>query len=1171
MQTVRHQPPFDFSFLQTSSGLTELTDDFERYLEERIPGARDRLHDYRSSNAGPKTVGESELILEFAPILDEFLAGLFGVEARARELQVHIARESTIAEFKKEIVQKRAKRYRGPIDSSFEALESAVDGMLAEHSIKTEDREFAVASLARTLLHSDPMDEASLERLVQWCVLARAEDSSYHAWVSFRTPGNIDHAHLVTLRAVEHAPDRRQSNTPHFRQRADFSLTDPRMSQREVQNEINYCIYCHDHDGDFCSIGFPEKKRQPELGLKQNPLGVTLTGCPLEEKISEMHLLKRDGLSIAPLAVAMIDNPMIPATGHRICNDCMKACIYQKKDPVDIPQTETRILTDVLDMDWGVEIYDLLCRWNPLRKRQTAMKPYNGHNVLVAGMGPAGFTMAHHLTMEGCAVVGIDGLKIEPLPGHLLTEPIRDYASICENLDERILGGFGGVAEYGITVRWDKNFLKLIYLTLARRPLFRVHGGVRLGGTITLDDARELGFDHVSVATGAGLPRVISMGSSLARGMRQASDFLMALQLTGAAKNDSLANLQIRMPAVVIGGGLTAVDTATEVQVYYLKQIRKVHHRYQRLVEAQGEQSVLAPLDEENREVLNEFLGHAEELIEEERTAISENRRADYVALLRRWGGVTIVYRRGINESPAYQRNHEELIKALEEGIYYAEGLNPVRLELDDHNHVRTLSCCRMRHEDGRWLRTNEPVNLPARAVLVAAGTFPNTIYESEYPGTFTMDGDHFLPHVDHQDNVQPVQVTEHCKSPRFGPFTSYTRGRFRVSFLGDTHPVFNGSVVKAIASAARSYPEVIESLAGADEAHKDTDPARATDFLSRMSDQLSTTVISVNDDHPVVLEMWVRAPLAARNFEAGQFFRMQTFESLSATIENTRLQVPLQTVSGAGVRGDMIRLMLLKWGANARLAGMLKKGDPLVLMGPTGAAMDVGSGKTFLILSGTWGAAVMLGLGPVLRAAGNRVIYVAAYGDRDQLYSKQELEAATDTIIWAVAKGAPIETARPQDCSVVTGNMIELLRDYAAGTIGPENSLLRTDTTRIDEILVMGSTGLLQAMQNSLGSELAGIFRQDTKVMGTVGSPMQCMMKGVCGQCLQWQIDPESGERTRAVFSCAMQDQPLMWIDIENLKARQGQTRLQEHLTTLWVNHILSNIPEDTAITSAS
>jgi hypothetical protein len=65
-------------------------------------------------------------------------------------------------------------------------------------------------------------------------------------------------------------------------------------------------------------------------------------------------------------------------------------------------------------------------------------------------------------------------------------------------------------------------------------------------------------------------------------------------------------------------------------------------------------------------------------------------------------------------------------------------------------------------------------------------------------------------------------------------------------------------------------------------------------------------------------------------------------------------------------------------------------------------------------------------------------------------------------------------------------------------------------------------------------------------------------MMKGVCGQCLQWQIDPDTGKRTRAVFSCSKQDQPLSWIDLDNLAARQSQNRLSEYMTALWANHVL-------------
>ena len=74
------------------------------------------------------------------------------------------------------------------------------------------------------------------------------------------------------------------------------------------------------------------------------------------------------------------------------------------------------------------------------------------------------------------------------------------------------------------------------------------------------------------------------MKNNLIRGIRKASDFLMALQLTGAFKRDALPNLQARLPAVVIGGGLTAIDTATELMAYYPLQVEKTLTQYETLV-----------------------------------------------------------------------------------------------------------------------------------------------------------------------------------------------------------------------------------------------------------------------------------------------------------------------------------------------------------------------------------------------------------------------------------------------------------------------------------------------------------------------------------------------------------------------------------------------------------
>src|SRR5262249_33146471 len=252
------------------------------------------------------------------------------------------------------------------------------------------------------------------------------------------------------------------------------------------------------------------------------------------------------GHTMGALAIVVVDNPMCAATGHRICNDCMKACIYQKQEPVDIPQVETRILKDVLALPWGFEIYGLLTRWNPLDLRRPLPKPATGRNVLVVGLGPAGYTLAHHLMNDGHTVVAVDGLKIEPLPDSISGvaldgsrvpfKPIRDIAELTEPLGDRAMAGFGGVAEYGITARWDKNFLKIVRLLLERRSAFAMFGGVRFGGTLTVDSAFARGFDHIALCAGAGRPTFIEMPNALARGVRQASDFLMALQLTGAAK-----------------------------------------------------------------------------------------------------------------------------------------------------------------------------------------------------------------------------------------------------------------------------------------------------------------------------------------------------------------------------------------------------------------------------------------------------------------------------------------------------------------------------------------------------------------------------------------------------------------------------------------------------------
>ena len=837
-----------------------------------------------------------------------------------------------------------------------------------------------------------------------------------HGWAGLRLPQPREHHKLVPTVPLPNDPFGRVQGPPeHFRRRDGFGLTDPRMSARAVQAEVHYCIYCHDHDGDFCSKGFPEKKGEPDKGLKIDPLGATLTGCPLDEKISEMHALKREGRSVAALAMIMVDNPMCPATGHRICNDCMKGCIYQKQDPVDIPQIETRCLTDVLDLPWGVEIYELLARWNPLRARQWLPRPYNGLKALVCGMGPAGFTLAHHLLMEGFAVVGTEGLKIEPLARALIDNPIRDWDTLEEALDERVMLGFGGVAEYGITVRWDKNFLKLIYLSLLRRSHFQVFGGVRFGGTVTVEDAWAMGFDHVAIAVGAGLPQALPIPGSLARGMRQANDFLMALQLTGAAKRNSLANLQVRLPAVVIGGGLTGVDTATEVLAYYVVQVEKLLERYEILVAAHGEGAVRAGLDEESLRTLDEYLTHGRAVRTERARAGRAEEAPNFVPLLQAWGGVTIAYRRSLNDSPAYTRNHEEITKAFEEGIYYAEALDPKAAKLDRYGHIEAMVFHKqLRAESGKWHASDEELVLPARSVFVATGARPNVAYEFEHKGHFAKEHGHYRTYRDVNGTLAPVTVAPHCKDADFGAFTSYQRDHRRVSFVGDTHPVFHGSVVKAIASGQRIYPQIVAGLG--ERVHRRGDATEYAGFRARMQEQFSATVESVRRLSPSTVELTVRAPLAARHFKPGQFFRLQNFETHALLLDGTALQTEALALAGARVDADSgrVSLMVMEYGASARLVATFRPGDPVLLMGPTGVRAKI-PGVARPCSSSAAGVPPQRFFPSAPRCAPPATACCSPPASKNaaEIFCRDELEQAADTILWVTQSGAPVTPRR--------------------------------------------------------------------------------------------------------------------------------------------------------------
>jgi NADPH-dependent glutamate synthase beta subunit-like oxidoreductase/NAD(P)H-flavin reductase len=1142
------QHGLSFADLYHRDGLVRIDAAFMEHVKGGDLELFNRLATARSAPGALAAKDESELLIALAPHLEDFVGALFGIGAEVRALQEKHDALTPLYTVKRLFVQRRAAKGATPEEAAkidgpglARALEVRFGERLTEMSFARHVGQW----LDDEAKHAEGLDEAA--RYAAWATHAPEGKKLHGKGVLFKVPHRLNMTHLVPVTTATrdgvtmlHLPEH------DHRYREGFALTDQGTDLTGALDHANYCIWCHNQGKDSCSRGLKDKKSGK---FQSSQFGVTLAGCPLEEKISEMNLVKARGLSIGALAIVAIDNPMVAATGHRICNDCMKACIYQKQEPVDIPQVETRNLKDVLGLPWGFEIYSLLTRWNPLDLRRPVPKPDKGYKVLVVGLGPAGFTLAHHLMNDGHHVAAIDGLKIEPLPHGLAGKsfrPIRDSKELWEDLDDRVMAGFGGVAEYGITVRWDKNFLKVIRLLLERRAQFSMFGGVRFGGTITIDDAFALGFDHIALCAGAGKPTIVPMKNGLARGVRQASDFLMALQLTGAAKTSSLANLTVRLPIVVIGGGLTAIDTATESLAYYPVQVEKFLTRYETLVGERGEESVRASWSEEDKETAEEFLTHAKALRAEREAAQREGRTPKIAKLLDQWGGVAIAYRRRLIDAPSYTLNHEEVAKAMEEGIRFAECLAPEAVEVDRFGHAAALILSRHKvDEAGKLVATGEQVTLKARSILVAAGTQPNTVLARE-DARVEIDGRYFQAYDEAGNKVKPERV---AKPDQVQVLMSHRPDGRAISFFGDLHPSFAGNVVKAMGGAKLGYPVVSRMLAR----RKAEEPAPAQLF-TKLDDELRPRVHAVVELAPKIVEVIVRAPMAARAFHPGQFYRLQNYETRALRSGGTILAMEGLALTGATVdrKKGLLSTIVLEMSGSSDLCGVLEPGEPVVLMGPTGTPTETPAGETVVLVGGGLGNAVLLSIGGALRAAGSKVLYFAGYKRPQDRYKVTEIEKASDAVVWCCDTAPGFIAGRAQDKTFV-GNIVEAMVSYATGKLGAQPIPFNA----ADRLIVIGSDGMMGAVAKAREGVLKPHLKPGHHAIASINSPMQCMMKEICAQCLQAHKDPVTGKET-IVFSCFNQDQPLAEVDFGGLRQRLGQNSLEEKLTGLWIDRSL-------------
>jgi NAD(P)H-flavin reductase len=374
--------------------------------------------------------------------------------------------------------------------------------------------------------------------------------------------------------------------------------------------------------------------------------------------------------------------------------------------------------------------------------------------------------------------------------------------------------------------------------------------------------------------------------------------------------------------------------------------------------------------------------------------------------------------------------------------------------------------------------------------------------------------------------------------------------GRF-ISFFGDLHPSFFGNVVKAMGGAKLGYPVVSQALA----ARQATEVSGA-ELIAACRRELVPRVHAVHRLTSNIVEVVVCAPAQARAFQPGQFYRLQNYEMLAPRIAEAGAASTVLAMEGLAMTGawtdperGLVSVIVLEMGGSSDVCALLKPGEPVVLMGPTGTPTEIHPNATVALVGGGLGNAVLFSIGAALRAAGSRVIYFAGYKQMRDRYKVAEIERAADVIVWCCDEVPGFAPTRPQDRSFV-GNIVQGMVAYGAEVGLPE----------ADHMIVIGSDRMMQAVGAARHGILAPSLKPGHTAIGSINSPMQCMMKEVCAQCLQPQVDPATGERT-VVFSCFNQDQALDRVDFPALHERLAQNGAQEKLTAQWVDRALRRL----------
>ncbi|MBV8240253.1 MAG: pyridine nucleotide-disulfide oxidoreductase, partial [Hyphomicrobiales bacterium] len=248
---------FDLRFedLYGRDGLVRLDGCFVDFLKRRNVELHNRL---MAARAAPERLAgkeESDLIVELAPELEDFIAALFGI---AREVDALRSRHDALAPLyavKRLFVQRRAAKKYGPDQAATfdgQALREELEPLLGGELTELRFAQRVDAWMKAEAEHAAAIDLAA--RYAAWATHTPQGRHRHRGGVLFKVPHKIDPHHLIAVETeVVDGAAMLKLPPEHRRARDGFALTDPGTDLTGALDHANYCIWCHNQGKDSCS------------------------------------------------------------------------------------------------------------------------------------------------------------------------------------------------------------------------------------------------------------------------------------------------------------------------------------------------------------------------------------------------------------------------------------------------------------------------------------------------------------------------------------------------------------------------------------------------------------------------------------------------------------------------------------------------------------------------------------------------------------------------------------------------------------------------------------------------------------------------------------------------------------------------------------------------------